>query len=87
MEVYNQGSQRTNSVLSYLLLSLKCAGYVVDRIETIDGNKAVKGPNEVDNWEMFGLRFEKTRVDKLMLDGKLEFQLSDIGIIATTDNR
>jgi GDPmannose 4,6-dehydratase len=84
-EVYNQGSQRTNSVLSYLLLSLECAGYVVDRIETIEGNKVVEKPNEADSSEMFGLQFEKTRVDKLMLDGKLEFQPSDIGIIATTD--
>lgn len=84
-EVYNQGSQRTNSVLSYLLLSLECAGYVVDRIETIEGNKVVEKPNEADSSEMFGLQFERTRVDKLMLDGKLEFQPSDIGIIATTD--
>jgi len=84
-EVYNQGSQRTNSVLSYLLLSLECAGYVVYRIETNDGNKVVEKLNEADSSEMFGLQFEKTRVDKLMLDGKLEFQPSDIGIIATTD--
>jgi GDPmannose 4,6-dehydratase len=84
-EVYNQGSQRTNSVLSYILLSLECAGYVVDRLETIDGNKIAERPNETDNSEMFGLRFEKTKVDKLMLDGKLEFQPSDIGIIAVTD--
>lgn len=84
-EVYNQGSQRTNSVLSYLLLSLECAGYVIDRIETIDGNKVVERPNEADSSEMFGLRFEKTKVDKLMLDGKLEFQPSDTGIIAATD--
>ncbi len=31
------------------------------------------------------MRFEKTKVDKLLLDGELEFQLSDIGIIAATD--
>ncbi len=84
-EVYNQGSQRTNSVLSYLLLSLECAGYAVNRIETLDGKKVVDNPNESDNSEMFGLRFEKIKVDKLMLDGKLEFQLSDIGIVVTTD--
>jgi GDPmannose 4,6-dehydratase len=84
-DVYNQGSQRTNSVLSYLLLSLECAGYTIDKITTIRGKKVVKGPTELDNSEMFGLRFEKTKVDKLMLDGKLEFQLSDIGIVATTD--
>jgi GDPmannose 4,6-dehydratase len=84
-DVYNQGSQRTNSVLSYLLLSLECAGYAIDKIETTSGNKVVKRPNELDNSEMFGLSFEKTKVDRLMLDGKLEFQLSDVGIVATTD--
>ena len=84
-EVYNQGSQRTNSVLSYLLLSLECAGYVIDRIETIDGNKLVERPNEIDSSEMFGLCFEKTRVDKLIVEDKLEFKLSDKGIIAVTD--
>ena len=84
-DVYNQGSQRTNSVLGYLLLSLECAGYAVDRIETLDGRKAVDNPNESDSSKMFGLRFEKTRVDKFMLEGKLEFQLSDIGIVVITD--
>lgn len=84
-DVYNQGSQRTNSVLSYLLLSLECAGYAIDKIQTIKGNKVIDRPSELDDSEMFGLRFEKTKVDKLMLDGKLEFQLSDIGIVATTD--
>jgi GDPmannose 4,6-dehydratase len=84
-DVYNQGSQRTNSVLSYLLLSLECAGYTIDRIATIKGNKTIENPTEPDNSEMFGLRFEKTKVDRLMLEGKLEFQLSDIGISAATD--
>jgi GDPmannose 4,6-dehydratase len=84
-DVYNQGSQRTNSVLSYLLLSLECAGYTTDKIQTIKGNKVIDKPNELDNSEMFGLRFEKTKVDKLMLDGKLEFQLSDTGIVVLTD--
>jgi GDPmannose 4,6-dehydratase len=84
-EVYNQGSQRTNSVLSYILLSLECAGYFIDRLETIDGNKIAERPNETDNSEAFGLRFEKTKIDKLMLDGKLEFQPSDIGVVAVTD--
>src|SRR4030042_276150 len=84
-DVYNQGSQRTNSVLSYLLLSLECAGYAVNRIETLGGKKVVDNPNESHSSKMFGLRFEKTRVDKFMLEGKLEFQLSDTGIVAITD--
>jgi GDPmannose 4,6-dehydratase len=68
-----------------LLLSLECAGYAIDRITTIQGKKMVENPTERDNSEMFGLRFEKTKVDKLMLEGTLEFQLSDVGIVATTD--
>jgi GDPmannose 4,6-dehydratase len=84
-DVYNQGSQRTNSVLSYLLLSLECAGYAVNRIETIGGKKVVDSPNELDDSKMFGMRFEKTKVDKLILDGKLEFELSDAGIVVITD--
>jgi GDPmannose 4,6-dehydratase len=83
-DVYNQGSQRTNSVLSYLLLSLECAGYAIDRITTIQGKKMVENPTELDNSEMFGLSFEKTKVDRLMLEGKLEFKLSDLGVIVNT---
>jgi len=84
-DVYNQGSQRTNSVLSYLLLSLECAGYAINRIASIQGKKKVENPTEIDNSEMFGLRFEKTRVDKLMLENKLEFQLSHAGIVVFAD--
>jgi GDPmannose 4,6-dehydratase len=83
-DVYNQGAQRTNSVLSYLLLSLECAGYNIDRITTIRGKKAVENPTELDNSEMFGLSFEKTKVDRLMLEGELEFKLSDLGVIVNT---
>src|SRR4030043_592819 len=61
-DVYNQGSQRTNSVLSYLLLSLECAGYNIDKIRSVKGGREIDRPNELDNSEMFGLRFEKTRV-------------------------
>jgi GDPmannose 4,6-dehydratase len=84
-DVYNQGSQRTNSVMSYLLLTLECAGYAVDKIKTPSGSKVVDNPNELDNSEMFGLRFEKTKVDKRILEGKLNFQLSDNGILALTN--
>ena len=84
-DVYNQGSQRTNSILSYVLLSLECAGYTIDKIQTIKGDKVVDNPTAIDDSEMFGLRFEKTRVDKLLLEDKLEFQPADLGIIAITD--
>ena len=84
-EVYVQGSKRTNSVLSYLLLSLECAGYTTLKIETAKGDKAIDKPTDVDNSEIFGLSFEKTKVDKLMLQGELVFAPSDMGIIVTTE--
>lgn len=84
-DVYVQGSQRTNSILSYILLSLECAGYSIDKIETVDGTKAVEKPTQMDDSEKFGLQFDKTKVDKLMLEGELEFQLSDKGIIVDTN--
>lgn len=84
-DVYNQGSQRTNSILSYILLSLECAGYKVEKIQTIKGDKVIDNPNAIDDSEMFGLRFEKTKIDKLMLEDKLEFQPADLGIVAITN--
>ena len=84
-EVYNQGSQRTNSVLSYLLLALESAGYTVGKIQTVKGDKVVDNPTELDDSQIFGLSFEKTKVDKLMLEGKLEFYPSDMGLAVTTN--
>lgn len=79
-DVYNQGSQRTNSVLSYILLGLQSAGYSVERIETVSGGKRVNDPTEIDNSRFFGVSFEKTRVDKMILNNEIEYFLSDKGI-------
>jgi GDP-mannose 4,6-dehydratase len=84
-DVYNQGSQRTNSILSYVLLSLECAGYRIDKIQTVKGDKVIDNPTEIDDSGMFGLRFDKTKIDKLLLEDKIEFQPADLGIIAITD--
>lgn len=84
-DVYNQGSQRTNSVLSYILLGLELAGYSVDKIETVDCKKIIENPTEIDDSEMFGLKFKKTKIDKLMLEGELEFDLEDRGIFVHTN--
>lgn len=81
-DVYNQGSMRTNSVMSYLLVSLAEAGYPIDKIETFKGDKIVKNPIELKDAEIFGTCFEKTEIDDLMLRGELEFTKDDVGIIA-----
>jgi len=84
-DVYNQGSMRTNSVLSYILLSLEEAGWEISKIETIDGKKIVENPTELDNSEIFGVKFEKTKIDKMLLSGEIEYTVEDKGIIVYTD--
>jgi GDPmannose 4,6-dehydratase len=84
-EVYNQGSMRTNSVLSYILLGLEQAGWEVNKIKTMNNGKVVEDPTENDKSEIFGINFNKTKVDQLLLEEKIDFQLEDKGIIVETD--
>jgi len=84
-EVYNQGSMRTNSVLSYILLSLEQAGWKVEKIETMNNGKTVKDPTEIDKSEFFGVKFEKTKVDRMLLEEEIEFTIEDKGIWVSTD--
>lgn len=79
-DVYNQGSGRTNSVLTYILLALECAGYHVEKIQTIRGKKIVENPIEPDDTPLFGLRFSKTRIDRMLLNGEIEFTSGDVGL-------
>jgi GDPmannose 4,6-dehydratase len=84
-DVYNQGSMRTNSVLSYILLSLEKAGWNIEKIESIKNNKVVLNPTERDHSEILGIKFKKTIADRMILDGTLEFDLKDKGIYVYTD--
>jgi GDPmannose 4,6-dehydratase len=84
-EVYNQGSMRTNSVLSYILLGLKEAGWNISKIETFNGEKLIENPTEVDDSAIFGVKFDKTIVDTMILEGELEYALEDKGIKVHTD--
>ncbi len=84
-DVYNQGAMRTNSVLSYILLSLEEAGYNIDQIETFNGNKKVSNPTLMDNSPIFGVKFDKTEVDRIMLEEGLEYTIADKGINVYTD--
>lgn len=86
-DVYNQGSMRTNSVLSYILLSLERAGYPITKIETIRGEKAVESPTEPDGSEIFGSSFDKTKIDGMMLRGEVEFGPEDVGVVAFSGSK
>jgi GDPmannose 4,6-dehydratase len=76
-DVYVQSSMRTNSVLTYILLTLQHLSYDVREVETLKGEKRVKNPTEVSDEDFFNTKFMKTRVDSLMLRGKLEYILED----------
>ncbi len=84
-DVYNQGAMRTNSVLSYILLSLEQAGYNINMIETFNGEKKVSNPTEIDTNPIFGVKFDKTLVDRKMLEEDLEYSIRDKGIYVSTD--
>jgi len=84
-EVYVLGSERTNSVLTYLLLTLEELGYKIFEIETFRNNKRIKDPIERDHKIFFGKRFEKTKIDAMMLNEEIEFSLEDEGIFIKTD--
>ena len=86
-EVYNQGSMRTNSVLTYILLGLEEAGWEIDEIETFNGEKTVKNPTEPDHSRIYGVKFEKTKIDKMLLEDEIEHTLDDKGIVARTNKK
>ncbi|MHB8731305.1 MAG: GDP-mannose 4,6-dehydratase [bacterium] len=83
-EVYNQGSMRTNSVLSYMLLALEEVGWPVRGLRTLRGTKSVDRPAEMRRLGLWGLEFDATRVDELMLTEGLSFALEDEGLLIAT---
>jgi len=83
-DVYVQGSMRTNSVLTYILLTLQHLGYDIKEVETLKGEKMVKDPCEIVDEDFFKVRFMKTKVDALMLKGELEYTLEDGGLNVKT---
>jgi GDPmannose 4,6-dehydratase len=76
---------RTNSVLSYILLSLEQAGYKVNKLTTVKGNKRIDNPAKMNNDKFFGVSFDKTKADSMMLSGEISFESSDRMIRVDTD--
>jgi GDPmannose 4,6-dehydratase len=84
-DVYVQGSMRTNSILTYILLTLQHLGYNVEEVETIKGERRIKEPAEISDDNFFNNDFLKTKVDALMLKGELEYSLEDESIRIKTN--
>jgi GDPmannose 4,6-dehydratase len=83
--VYVLGSMRTNSVLTYILLTLEQLGYKILEVETLKEGKKVKNPTERDHSEIYGVQFEKTKVDAMLLSEELEFVIEDRGVLVKSD--
>jgi GDPmannose 4,6-dehydratase len=83
-EVYNQGSERTNSVLTYILLALEQAGMKPESLSTFEGKKSVDNPAETELTEHFSLSFETTVIDRMLLNGDLQFSIDDKGLLIQT---
>jgi len=84
-DVYNVGSNRTTSVLSYLLMSIEASGHKVQEISSVHSDKVVKNPLVPDNSRVFGVEFEKPLIDQLILTDEISFGIEDEGILVRTD--
>ena len=84
-EVYNQGSERTHSVLTFLLLALENGGYAVNRLSTMSERLSIDNPTERITGKFFGKEFETTRIDQMMLEDDVVIEREDKGIWVETD--
>ncbi|MBN1539636.1 MAG: GDP-mannose 4,6-dehydratase [Candidatus Thermoplasmatota archaeon] len=78
-QVYNVGSERANSVLTFILLAVSELGMDVEAICSMENGKSLDRPLEEIGGGLFGRRFTVYRVDKAVL-GPLSFDLEDKGI-------
>ncbi|MDD1730095.1 MAG: GDP-mannose 4,6-dehydratase [Methanospirillum sp.] len=84
-DVYNVGSNRTTSVLSYLLSSIEASGHTIHAISTVQNEKHVKNPLSSDKSSIFGVSFEKPLIDQMILSDEISFGVEDKGILVKTE--
>jgi GDPmannose 4,6-dehydratase len=85
--VYVQGSMRSNSVLSYILYTLRALGYEIQAIYNINGEKRIKDPLASTELKIGNASTESNVLDETLLSNKLTFDLNDVGIIIETNKR
>ena len=76
---------RTNSIISYILLSLEEAGYSINSVTTLNKEKRIDEPTLINDDKYFGVKFDKTKVDSLLLENQLEYSIKDKGLIVDSD--
>lgn len=79
-DVVNLGSERSNSVLGYLLLCLEMYGVHVKSLKTRKNGKSIKNPTEPESIERFGKKWDLMKADRMILEENIDFELKDEGI-------
>ena len=85
--VYNQGSSRTYSVLSYILYTISVLGYEISKIMTLRGDKIITSPLDSVKLKIGNTIVESNVVDDIMFCGELEYDLTDQGLVVETNKR
>ena len=84
---YVQGSMRSNSVLSYILLTISALGYDVQQITNLKGEKKVKNPLEKTKINVGTASIESNLIDQMLLSDGISYDLDDVGLLIETDKR
>ncbi len=84
-EVYNLSSERTNSVIGYLLSCLISGGFEVKSLRAWHSDKKLRDPTDTTEIKMFGKKWQGMIIEKLMLEGQLDFDISDGGLDLETN--
>jgi GDPmannose 4,6-dehydratase len=85
--VYVQGSMRSNSVLSYILYTISMLGYEIYAVRTINGKKKIKDPLSKATANIGKTSLDSNVIDQMLLSGRLQYRLSDEGLIIETNKR
>ncbi len=83
--VYNIGSGKVYSVLTFILLCLECAGFKIFEIKSKKYlRKRIENPLEEKEINIYGFKLSLFNIDELMIKEKIDFGIEDEGIIVET---
>lgn len=85
--IYIQGSNRSNSVLSYILYTISSLGYEIFKIRTIKNEKIVRDPLSKATVNIGNVILKSNTIDQMLLSNTLEYDLLDDGLIIETNKR
>ena len=84
-QAYNVGSERTNSVVAYILMCFNAAGMEVRSIQTLKNSRKLDDPAAETKLSMFGRKWSGMEIDRLLLNDEFHFSLGDGGFRVITD--